>query len=158
MQSLTCLRAELFLCFMASGLTAADVPVPERCTPQVNARLAELIKAGTRKNVDNVMVCGVTANASRHQSGGPHGGHEILSVRAELPGIGSRIVQIAINDELDRVVTASANVSIFAYGQAYFDNAGRFVAGIHDVHCATHRGADNGWIVVDGKKSPANCR
>ena len=143
--------------FLGVGLAtgAADVPVPDRCTPEVNARLAELIQSGTRRKVDNVMVCGVTTRAAKARKGGQHGAHEILSVSAQLPGLGTRLVQIAINDALDGAVSAPANATVFAYGQAYFDNTGRFVAGIHDVHCSTHSGADNGWIVVNGNKSPA---
>ena len=55
--------------------------------------------------------------------------------------------------DLDGVVTAPKGAQVFAYGQAFFDQGSRFVAGIHDVHCATHRGADNGWVVVNGAKS-----
>ena len=149
----------LFLCALAAATAANDVPVPDACTPEVNARLAQLIRAGTHRDVDNVMVCGITTRASRSQRPGEHGAHEILSVRAELPGIGTRLIQIAINDALDGVIRAPADATVFAYGQAYFDNTGRYAAGIHDVHCSTHRGADNGWIVVNGKKSPAmSCR
>jgi hypothetical protein len=147
----------LLLLAAARNCAASDVPVPASCNPQVNAKLAQLIQSGAQQDVDNVIVCGVTTRASRHQTGGPNGGHEILSVRAQLPGIGARMIQIAINDQLDGVVTAPANASVFAYGQAYFENIGSYVAGIHDVHCSTHRGADNGWIVVNGKKSPVSC-
>jgi len=145
----------LFLESLGVVLGASDVPVPGRCTADVNARLGQLIQAGTRKNVDNVMVCGVTTQPARPQKGGRHGGHEVLSLRAELTGIGTRLIQVAINDNLDGVVTAPANATVFAYGQAYFDNTGQYAAGIHDVHCSTHKGADNGWVVVNGKKSPA---
>jgi hypothetical protein len=153
----------IWIFFLVSTLHAAagakDVPVPDKCIPTVNTRLAQLIQAGTRQNVDNVMVCGVTTKPSQSQRAGRHGGHQTLSVRAQLPGIGPRIIQVAINDALDGVVTAPANATVFAYGQAYFDNTGMYVAGIHDVHCSTHRGADNGWVVVNGKKWPATpCR
>jgi hypothetical protein len=104
------------------------------------------------------MVCGVTTRASRPLRPGQHGGHQILSLRVELPGLGTRLIQIAINDSLDGIVAAPVNATVFAYGQAYFDNTGQFAAGIHDVHCSTHRGADNGWVVVNGTKSPASCR
>lgn len=147
-----------FLLLPLAALAGRDVPVPAACTPDVNARLAQLIQAGTRRDVDNVMVCGVTTRASRPQSGGVHGAHQILSLRVQLPGIGSRLVQVAINDTLDGVVDAPASALVFAYGQAYFDNTGAYAAGIHDVHCSTHRGADNGWVVVSGRKSPAACR
>jgi hypothetical protein len=29
-------------------------------------------------------------------------------------------------------------------------------AGIHDTHCSTHPGADNGWVVVNGE-NPESC-
>jgi hypothetical protein len=153
MRSSIALPAGLFLLVTVSF--GADVPVPSSCTPDVNARLAQLIQAGTHANVDNVMVCGITTTASHPQKPGEHGGHQILSVRVQLPGIGARLIQIAINDDLDGVVNAPANASVFAFGQAYFDNTGKFAAGIHDVHCSTHSGADNGWVVVNGKKNPA---
>jgi hypothetical protein len=158
MKTLVALAAGVLLFLLTNGCGANDVAVPQSCTPEVNARLAALIKQGTRRDVDNVMVCGVTIRPSRPQRPGVHGGHQILALRAELPGLGTRLVQIAINDELDGIVTTPAQATVFAYGQAYFDNTGQFVAGIHDVHCATHRGANNGWVVVNGKKSPESCR
>jgi hypothetical protein len=159
MRNSLCAIATLILLRAGAALGANDVPVPDQCTPQVNARLAQLIQAGTRQNVDNVMVCGITTKPSRQQRSGRHGAHQILSVRVQLPGIGPRMIQVAINDTLDGVVDAPAQAKVFAYGQAYFDNTGQYLAGIHDVHCSTHRGADNGWVVVNGKKSPpGSCR
>jgi hypothetical protein len=32
-----------------------------------------------------------------------------------------------------------------------------WAAGIDDVHCSTHPGADNGWVVVAGVKAPKGC-
>jgi len=154
MRKFTFCSAGLFL-FALAIFGATDVPVPSACTPDVNARLAQLIQSGTRKDVDNVMLCGSTTKPSQPQKSGPHGGHEILSIRAQLPGMGTRLIQVAINDALDGVVTAPSKATVFAYGQAYFDNTGKFAAGIHDVHCSTHQGADNGWIVVNGMKWPA---
>jgi hypothetical protein len=75
-----------------------------------------------------------------------------------MPDGNLQLVEVVINDALDGTVTAPANVPVFAYGQAFFPKRGRFVAGIHDVHCSTHRGADNGWVVVNGAKHPASCR
>jgi hypothetical protein len=134
-----------------------DVAVPQRCTPDVNQKLAGLLAQQTQGNVDNVMVCGVTISPSRTQRGGRHGSHEILPLLVNLPGAGSKLVEVVINDELDGVMTAPKGAQVYAYGQAFFDQGSRFVAGIHDVHCATHRAADNGWVVVDGQKSPASC-
>jgi hypothetical protein len=69
----------------------------------------------------------------------------------------TKLVEVVINDELDGKITAPAKAPVFAYGQAFFDNTGHFAAGIHDVHCSTHRGADNGWVVVNGAKHPDSC-
>jgi hypothetical protein len=137
--------------------SARDVPVPASCTPDVNQKLAGLLAQQTRENVDNVMVCGVTISASRTQRGGEHGSHQVLPLMVNLPGGGSKLVEVVTNDELDGVVTAPKDAQVFAYGQAFLPEHGRFAAGIHDVHCATHRTADNGWVVVNGRKFPASC-
>lgn len=134
-----------------------DVPVPQSCTPAVNQRLADLVAQQTTETVDNVMVCGTTISPSRTQRGGEHGSHQILPLLVNLPGTGSKLVEVVTNDDLDGVVTAPKGAEVYAYGQAFFDQGSRFTAGIHDVHCATHRSADNGWVVVNGIKSPANC-
>jgi hypothetical protein len=123
----------------------------------VNQKLAGLLAQQTAENVDNVMVCGVTISPSRTQRGGQHGSHEILPLLVNLPGAGSKLVEVVTNDDLDGVVTAPKGAQVYAYGQAFFDQGSRFVAGIHDVHCSTHRTADNGWVVVDGQKSPTSC-
>lgn len=137
--------------------TAHDVPVPQNCTPDVNRKLSGLVGSGAKGPVDNVMVCGVTISPSRPQRGGPHGTHEILPLTVVFPDGGTRLIEVVTNDDLDGKVTAPAKAAVFAYGQAFFDNTGHFAAGIHDVHCSTHRGADNGWVVVSGKKYPATC-
>jgi hypothetical protein len=134
-----------------------DVPVPQTCTPDVNQKLAALLAQQTQNNVDNVMVCGTTISPSRTQRGGEHGSHEVLPLVVNLPGAGSKLVEVVTNDDLDGVVTAPKGALVYAYGQAFFDQGSRFVAGIHDVHCSTHRTADNGWVVVDGVRSPASC-
>jgi hypothetical protein len=153
-----CGRSLVFLTIIELSFTlgaAADVPVPASCTPDVNARLAGLLSSHVRNNVDNVMVCGVTVSPSRPQPGGPHGTHEILPITVVFPDGSSRLVEVVTNDDLDGKVTASAKASVFAYGQAFFTSPGHFAAGIHDVHCSTHAGADNGWVVVNGTKYPA---
>ena len=135
-----------------------NAPVPSTCTPDVNAKLAQLVAGGERREIDNVMVCGTTVSASRTQPGYAHRDHQLLTLRVLLPGVGARLVQVATNDDLDGVVTAPAHVAVFAYGQ-YYAGRGRFAAGIHDVHCATHRGAANGWVVVAGTRyPPRSCR
>jgi hypothetical protein len=135
-----------------------DVPVPSTCTPQVNQKLFSLLSSGQSHSVDNVMVCGITAGSSHEHRGGPHGSHYILPLRVTMPDGDMRLVEVVINEDLDGRVTAPANASVFAYGQAFFPSQGRFAAGIHDVHCSTHRGADNGWVVVNGEKHPVNCQ
>lgn len=133
-----------------------NVPVPHSCSSQVNSGLQAMIADRPRGYVENVMVCGI-AEGTRVNSGGRHGSHHIITVVAQLPQGGSVRVQIAINDSLDGVVTASRGDQVFAYGQGYISGGG-WVAGIHDVHCSTHRGADNGWVSVNGTKTPNWCR
>jgi hypothetical protein len=141
----------------AVSRSGRDVAVPQSCTPEVNQKLAGLLAQQTQKNVDNVMVCGMTISPSRTQRGGQHGSHQVYPLLVSQPGAGSKLVEVVTNDELDGVVTAPKGAQVYAYGQAFFDRGSRFVAGIHDVHCSTHRTADNGWVVVDGQKSPASC-
>jgi len=133
-----------------------DVPVPRSCSPQVNAKLQQMINDQSRSYVENVMVCG-TAEGTRVNSGGRHGSHHIITVDAQLPQGNIVRVQIAINDSLDGAVSATRGEQVFAYGQGYISGGG-WAAGIHDVHCSTHRTADNGWVVVNGTKTPASCR
>ena len=142
-----------------AGLLRAgqDVAVPKSCTPDVNAKLGSLLASGTQSGVDNVMVCGVTTRRSRYQPAGAHGSHHVHSVLVKFPEGSNQLVEIVTNDELDGVVTSPAQAQIFAYGQAFFSNTHQFSAGIHDTHCSTHRGADNGWVVVNGEKHPASC-
>jgi len=151
------------LTFAVSGAIAIpaaaqghDVPVPSSCNPQVNSRLQQMIHDQPRGYVENVMVCG-TAEGTRVNSGGKHGSHHIITVEAQLPQNQTVLVQIAINDSLDGVVSAAHGDRVFAYGQGYI-SGGKWVAGIHDVHCSTHRSADNGWVVVNGSKTPTSCR
>jgi len=153
---LSVLFAVTIACASATASAQRDVPVPKSCTPQVNQKLYELLSSGQHSNVDNVVVCGVTISSSRTQPGGPHGSHQILPLRVTMPNGDVRPVEVVTNDDLDGVVTAPVNASVFAYGQAFFPS-GKFAAGIHDVHCSTHRGADNGWVVVNGVKHPASC-
>lgn len=147
----------LVLSSAVCATAAANVPVPPACTPLVNQKLFELLNSGQRRPVDNVMVCGITTAPSRTQYGGPHGNHEVLSVRVPLPDHTFRLIEVVTNDALDGKVEASANAAVFAYGQAFFSNTHQFAAGIHDVHCSTHFGADNGWVVVNGRKYPKSC-
>jgi hypothetical protein len=140
----------------ACASSATDAVPPAHCTPAVNAQLAQLIAEQHAGAVDNVMVCGTTFGPSRGQRRGPHGTHQLIPLRIPLPGGGSALVEVVTNDDLDGRVTAPRGAAVAAYGQ-YFHTTDRqrpFVAGVHDVHCATHRGAGNGWVVVDGTQYP----
>lgn len=151
------LAASALVLVARPGRRAHDVPVPASCTSAVNQKLSQLINSGQQSDVFNVMVCGVTTQPSRTQFGGPNGNHEILSVSASLPDGSSKLIEVVTNDGLDGIVTAPANAQVFAYGRAYFDNVRPYAAGIDEVHCATNSHADNGWVVVNGKKYPNSC-
>jgi len=140
----------------ACAPAATDVAVPARCAVTVNDRLARLIGEQHADAVDNVMVCGTTIGPSRPQRAGRYGGHQLIPVRVPLPDGRFALVEVVTNDDLAGRVTAPRGATVFAYGQ-YFLTTERqrpFVAGLHDVHCATHRGADNGWVVIGGTKYP----
>jgi hypothetical protein len=149
------------LTFLAQPGCAANVAVPDRCEPSVNQRLGTLIDGGERNQIDNVMVCGTTIGPSRPQRAGAHGTHQLLPLRVRFSDGSTALVEVVTNDALDGRVTAAKGAQVFAYGQ-YFATSARqapFNAGIHDTHCATHRGADNGWVVVDGRRFPRRaCR
>ena len=102
-----------------------------------------------------LFACGI-ATGTRMNHGGQHGSHHIITLRVMLPEDGPVNIQIAVNDNLSGAVSARPGDSVFAYGQGYIAH-GAWSAGIHDVHCATHRSADNGWVVVNGIKSPSSC-
>jgi hypothetical protein len=139
------------------GTAADDVPVPEKCTKDVNAHLSDLLRARPKEATDNVMVCGVTTGNSHTQKARKHGAHQIIPVLATMPDGSKRPVEVVTNDDLDGKVTAKKGDMVFAYGQVFFDNLHSFAAGFHDVHCSTHKGANNGWVVVDGVKHPGHC-
>lgn len=133
-----------------------DIPVPSTCAPEVNRGLQDLIRSHTRRDVDNIMVCGVATQKSQVRRGGPHGSHHVIPIAVNLPDDGTVQVQVVVNDELDGVVTANVNDPVFAYGQGYIAH-GPWAAGVHDVHCSTHPSANNGWVVVAGVKAPSSC-
>jgi hypothetical protein len=152
-------RCALFLLFLFSAQTvfaANNVPVPSSCTPDVNQGIAALIASQTTRDVDNIMVCGVATQKTTLQPGGLHGNHHVTTVAAQLPNGRTVSIQVVSNDALDGVVIAQVNDPVFAYGQGYVTH-GRWAAGVHDVHCSTHAGADNGWVVVAGVKAPKSC-
>src|SRR6266567_7049474 len=153
------MRVALFLLMISTAgaaFAAKDVPVPASCTPQVNAKLAQLIAQHPSQNVDKVMACGVATQKTHIQKGGPHGSHHVTTIAAPLPSGQMVNVQIVTNDALEGPVTAQVNDPVIAYGQGYISH-GLWAAGIHDTHCSTHPGADNGWVVVAGAKTPKGC-
>ena len=155
----TALAACAVLAAFPSCTDAKSAPVPAECTPRVNRQLGELIDLDRRAPVDNVMVCGTTSGPSRPQRGGPHGGHQLIPVLVRFEDGGTAMVEVVTNDALDGRVTAPRGAKVFAFGQ-YFATTARqrpYVAGIHEVHCATHRGAADGWVVVDGRRAPTSC-
>jgi hypothetical protein len=161
MRSILAAALSASLAALGACSAADDATVPAACSAAVNARLAQLIAEQHDGAVDNVMVCGTAFGASRPQRAGPHGGHQLIPLRVPLDADGrSAPVEVVSNDALDGRVTAPRGATVFAFGQYFRTTAGQapFVAGIHDVHCATHRGAANGWVVVDGVKYPrAGC-
>ena len=133
---------------------ASAVPAPSECTPAINGQLAELIANHDTRQIDGVMVCGTTFGPSRPQRAGAHGGHQLIPVRVPLPDGSSALVEVVTNDDLDGRVTAPRGATVFALGQYYRTSSRQapFVAGIHDVHCATHRGAADGYVSVNGRR------
>jgi hypothetical protein len=162
------MKPALFLVLLAAASSsfAATKPVPAHCDASVNAGMAAFIAQhqGTSKDVDqdNVMLCGTMLIDSYGQNAGRsgHGGHQVLLISAPTSS-GTINIELDTNDILDGVVTAHKGDAIYAYGQAYLDPGTHkkrgftLVAGLHEPHCATHHGADNGWVVVAGQKYPA---
>ena len=136
---------------------AGTAAAPASCTGAVNQQIANLIAQRYAGELDNVMVCGTTFAPSLSQRPGPFGGHQLLPLRIPLPDGSSALVEVVTNDNLDGVVAAPRGAHVAAYGQYYLTTEFQrpFVAGVHDTHCATHRGADNGWVVVNGVRFPS---
>ena len=144
------------LALAACAGQAKEAAAPAHCDASVNAALGRLIDEQRDAPLDNVMVCGTTLAPSRPQRRGPHGGHQLIPLRIPLAGGRSALVEVVTNDDLDGRLTAPRGAHVAAYGQYFHPSARQrpFVAGIHEVHCATHRGADNGWVVIDGTRYP----
>lgn len=142
-----------------STTNVRDAGAPGSCTPEVNRQIGDLIERGEGSAVDNVAVCGTTFTASRPQRAGRNGGHQLIPLQIRLPDGHSALVEVVTNDDLDGRVTAPRGADVFALGQYYRTTARQrpYVAGVHDVHCATHRGAANGFVIVNGRRAPAHC-
>jgi hypothetical protein len=156
----------LVLAVVAISSFAATKPVPSTCNASVNAGMTSFIAAhtgsGKEADQDNIMLCGTMLIDSYGQNAGRsgHGGHQVLIISAPTSS-GAITIELDTNDILDGVVTAHKGDAVYAYGQAYLDPGTHkkrgftLAAGLHEPHCATHRGADDGWVVVAGQKYPA---
>lgn len=162
-----CSRAALVVLATCASLAhAATQPVPPSCSAAVNAGMLQFITAhqgsGQEGDQDNVMVCGTALRNAIPQHAGHSGtgAHHLLVISAPTTQ-GAITIEVVTNDQLDGVVSASTGDAVYAYGQAFFDDrplrAGGLpvTAGLHEPHCATHAGADDGWVVVNGKRYPA---
>lgn len=158
MRRLICLLA---FCGLASGTLvsqAKNVPPPASCIPQVNQSLQNLINSGTKKDVDNIMVCGDAVGNTTFQPAGPSGtgSHHVTTLTVTLPNGRNVQVEVVTNDQLDGVVTANPGDHVAAYGQGYL-TTGKWQAGVHDVHCSTDAGQNNGWVYINGKAVTPSC-
>lgn len=144
---------------------ASTRPVPPACNAEVNAGLLNFLgqqQGGHGADEDNVMVCGtlVRNGFSQHAGHSNTGSHEVLIVAAPT-ATGSVLVEVVTNDSLDGKVTGSKGDAIFAYGQAYVDakpiraQGLTLAGGLHETHCATHVGTDDGWVVIAGRRYPS---
>jgi hypothetical protein len=157
------LAVAVLFCGSSARAHAATQPVPSRCDASVNQALVQFIgqHQGGDADQDNIMVCGTMLRSSyaQHATHSGSGAHHVLVITAPTSN-GAITVEVVTNDDLDGVVTAKQGDPVVAFGQAYVDpkpiKAGGFtaVAGVHEPHCATHAGADDGWVVVAGKKYP----
>jgi len=104
-----------------------------------------------RDVVEGVQVCGVVAGRP-YERGGEHGLHVYIPVRVEAPGGASYLTQVIPNEELDGRIVVHDGDTIFALGQFVYPNYRFGYEGlIHDTHPATHRGAADGYVEVNGK-------
>jgi len=156
-----------FLLAATTAASAATKPVPAQCTASVNSAYAAFVAAhaGGEAHQDNLMVCGRSLGPAYTQRAGRSGNTHHVLILSIPTANGSQTgqsmnVEVDTNDTLDGIVTANPGEQVYVYGQAYIDPGThrRFgfttTAGIHEPHCATHRGADDGWIVIAGHKYP----
>lgn len=148
----------------ANGATS---PVPSSCDAAVNQGLATFLAQhqGGEAQMDNVMVCGTALLDSIAQQAGSSGAgaHHVIVLSAPVTG-GTLVVQVVSNDTLDGVVSGKHGDPVFAFGQAFEDprpskiEGVTVLDGVHDVHCSTHRGAQDGYVIVAGQRYPkASC-
>jgi hypothetical protein len=131
-------------------LLAGCAPAREQtCTPQVNARFQESV-VSRRHIVEGVAVCGIVSGRV-HESGGIHGEHVYIPVKLEAPGGATYTTEVIPNEELDGRVEVHEGDRIVALGQFVFTTRYGYDGLIHDTHPATHRGAADGYVEVNGK-------
>jgi len=122
---------------------------PATCTPQVNAAFQADIVA-RRHIVEGVMVCGTVSGRPR-EYGGEHGLHVYIPVRLEAPGGATYTTEVIPNEQLDGRIDVHEGDRIIALGQFVYTTRYGYDGLIHDTHPATHRGAADGYVEVNGK-------
>lgn len=154
------------LILVSTSALAATKPVPTSCTPAVNTTLLQFLhdnSGNSHAQLDNVMVCG-TAIADSFEQGASStgtGAHQVILLNVPTSDGSKVIVEIVSNDSLDGVVNASKGDTVYAYGQGYITSSRDIrkrihpAAGVHDTHCATNSHMDDGWVVVNGTRYPA---
>ena len=154
------------LILVSTSALAATKPVPTSCTPEVNTTLLQFLhdnSGNSHAQLDNVMVCG-TAIADSFEQGASStgtGAHQVILLNVPTSDGSKVTVEIVSNDSLDGVVNASKGDTVYAYGQGYITSSRDIrkrihpVAGVHDTHCATNSHMDDGWVVVNGTRYPA---
>lgn len=101
--------------------------------------------------VEGVTVCGIVVSRP-YQRGGPHGRHVYIPVRVDAPGGATYVTQVIPNEALDGRISVHKGDRITALGQFVYPNYRQGYEGlIHDTHPATHRGAADGYVDVNGK-------
>jgi len=154
------------LILASTSALAATKPVPASCTPEVNATLLQFLhdnRGDSHAQLDNVMVCGTAIADSFEQraSSTGTGAHQVILLSVPTSDGSKVTVEIVSNDSLDGVVSASKGDTVYAYGQGYITSSRDIrklihpVAGVHDTHCATNSHMDDGWVVVNGTRYPA---
>ena len=142
------MKALVLLLALVACSQAAQLASP-KCNPGFNAVFKESI-AQRRRVVDGVAVCGVVSGRP-YERGGPRGLHVYIPVRVEAPGGATYVTQVIPNENLVGRVSVHEGDTIAALGQFVYPNERFGYEGlIHDTHHATHRGAADGYINVNG--------
>jgi hypothetical protein len=157
----------LSLLLFSSTALAATRPVPAACTAEINAQLVRFLQdqaSNPSAHQDNVMICGRALVDSFEQpaSHTGTGAHQVTLLSIPTADGSNLTVEIVSNDSLDGIVKASAQDTVYAYGQAYITSSSDIrhgnihpQLGVHDTHCATNSHMDDGWVVVNQTRYPA---